>query len=67
MEELVAEAVELDAMGIRELNIIAQDTSAYGIDLYGEYSLPELIRRITYQTKFRCILVFYCYPFNFTY
>lgn len=66
MEELVAEAVELDAMGIRELNIIAQDTSAYGIDLYGEYSLPELIRRITDATNIPWIRLLYCYPDKIT-
>ena len=66
MEDLIAEAKDLEAMGVRELNIIAQDTSAYGIDLYGEYKLPELIRRITKETKIPWIRLLYCYPDKFT-
>lgn len=66
MEDLIAEAKDLEAMGVRELNIIAQDTSAYGIDLYGEYKLPELIRRITAETKIPWIRLLYCYPDKFT-
>ena len=46
MKDIIEEATSLDAMGIKELNLIAQDTSAYGIDLYGKYELPELIRGI---------------------
>ena len=66
MEDLIAEAKDLESMGVRELNIIAQDTSAYGIDLYGEYKLPELIRRITAETKIPWIRLLYCYPDKFT-
>ncbi|MBR4933216.1 MAG: MiaB/RimO family radical SAM methylthiotransferase, partial [Clostridia bacterium] len=66
MEDLVSEARDLDSMGIKELNIIAQDTSAYGIDLYGEYKLPELIRRITKETKIPWIRLLYCYPDKIT-
>ncbi len=66
MEDLIAEAKDLESMGIRELNIIAQDTSAYGIDIYGEYKLPELIRRITAETKIPWIRLLYCYPDKFT-
>ena len=66
MEDLIAEAKDLESMGIRELNIIAQDTSAYGIDIYGEYKLPELIRRITKETSIPWIRLLYCYPDKFT-
>ncbi len=66
MEELVSEAKDLEAMGIRELNIIAQDTSAYGFDLYGEYKLPELLRAITKETKIPWIRLLYCYPDKIT-
>lgn len=66
MEDLIAEARELESMGVRELNIIAQDTSAYGIDIYGEYRLPELIRRITEETKIPWIRLLYCYPDKIT-
>ncbi|MBQ8235498.1 MAG: radical SAM protein, partial [Clostridia bacterium] len=43
MEELVEEAKWLEEQGVKELNIIAQDTSGYGKDLYGKYALAELI------------------------
>lgn len=66
MEDIVAEAVELDGMGIREINIIAQDTSAYGVDLYGESRLPELLRRITSATSIPWIRLLYCYPDKIT-
>ncbi|MBR5446870.1 MAG: 30S ribosomal protein S12 methylthiotransferase RimO [Clostridia bacterium] len=66
MEDLVAEAKDLDKMGIKELNVIAQDTSAYGVDLYGEHMLPELIRRITKETKIPWIRLLYCYPDKIT-
>ena len=66
MDELVKEAKELDGMGVKELNIIAQDTSAYGIDLYGEYKLPELLHRITEETDIPWIRLLYCYPDKIT-
>ena len=53
VEDIVAEAKTLDEMGIRELILVAQDTSAYGYDLYGEYALPRLIRAITAKKKGR--------------
>ena len=51
VEDIVAEAKTLDEMGIKELILVAQDTSAYGFDLYGEYALPRLIRAITDATE----------------
>ena len=66
MKELVEEATSLDAMGVKELVLIAQDTSAYGIDLYGEYALPELIRGITDATNIPWIRLLYCYPDKIT-
>ncbi|MBR5365551.1 MAG: 30S ribosomal protein S12 methylthiotransferase RimO [Clostridia bacterium] len=66
MREIVEEATALDAMGIRELVLIAQDTSAYGIDLYGKYELPSLIRGITDATKIPWIRLLYCYPDKIT-
>lgn len=62
VEDLVREAAELGRMGVKELNIIAQDTSAYGFDLYGEYRLPTLLRRITEETDIPWIRLLYCYP-----
>ncbi|MBE6631953.1 MAG: 30S ribosomal protein S12 methylthiotransferase RimO [Ruminococcaceae bacterium] len=62
IEDLVAEAKDLEALGVKELNIIAQDTSRYGLDLYGEYSLAKLLRAISDNTKIPWIRILYCYP-----
>ena len=51
IEDIVAEAKELDALGVRELTVVAQDTTRYGVDIYGEYSLAKLLRAITDETK----------------
>jgi len=66
VEDIVAEAKTLDEMGIRELILVAQDTSAYGRDLYGEYALPRLLREITDATKIPWIRLLYCYPDKIT-
>ena len=66
MKDIIEEATMLDAMGVKELNLIAQDTSAYGIDLYGKYCLPELIRGITDATNIPWIRLLYCYPDKIT-
>ncbi len=66
MRDIIEEATSLDAMGIKELNIIAQDTTAYGIDLYGKYELPELIRGICDATNIPWIRLLYCYPDKIT-
>lgn len=62
IEDLVKEAKELDSLGVKELNIVAQDVTCYGIDLYGEYRLPELLRAITEETTIPWIRLLYCYP-----
>jgi ribosomal protein S12 methylthiotransferase len=66
MEDIVAEAKELEAIGVKELNLIAQDTTRYGLDLYGEYKLAELVRRITEETEIPWIRLLYCYPDKIT-
>ena len=66
MKDIIEEATMLDAMGVKELNLIAQDTSAYGIDLYGKYCLPELIRGIADATDIPWIRLLYCYPDKIT-
>ena len=66
MDEIVKEAVWLEEQGVKEINLIAQDTSIYGVDLYGHYCLDELIRRITEQTKSVYLRVLYCYPDKIT-
>ena len=66
IEDIVEEAKQLDALGVRELVIVAQDTTRYGIDLYGEYSLDKLLRAITDATKIPWIRLLYCYPDKIT-
>ena len=66
MKDIIEEATALDALGVKELNLIAQDTSAYGIDLYGRYELPELIRGICDATSIPWIRLLYCYPDKIT-
>ena len=62
IEDIVAEAKELDALGVKELTVVAQDTTRYGLDIYGEYSLAKLLRAITDETKIPWIRLLYCYP-----
>ncbi len=62
MEDIEAEAQALVADGAKELVLIAQDTTRYGIDLYGAYSLAELLRRLCQIEDLRWLRVLYCYP-----
>ncbi len=66
MEELVAEAKQLEALGVRELNIVAQDITRYGQDLYGAYRLAELLHKLTEETTIPWIRLLYCYPDKIT-
>ncbi len=66
IEDIVKEAKELEALGVRELNLIAQDTTRYGLDLYGEYKLAELVREICKNTEIPWIRLLYCYPDKIT-
>jgi ribosomal protein S12 methylthiotransferase len=62
MEEVVAEARELAADGVRELVIVAQDTTYYGMDLYGRPRLAELLRELEQVDGFDWIRLMYFYP-----
>ncbi len=66
MEDIIAEAKELESLGVKELNVIAQDTSRYGLDLYGGYKLAELLHKISENTAIPWIRVLYCYPDKIT-
>ncbi len=66
IEDIVKEAKNLEELGIKELCIVAQDTTAYGIDIYGHYALPELIRAITEATDIPWLRLLYCYPDKIT-
>ena len=66
MEDALAEARELAASGVQELIVIAQDTTRYGEDLYGESRLPELLTALCQIDGFRWVRVLYCYPERIT-
>lgn len=62
MESIIAEANKLVASGVKELIIIAQDTTKYGLKLYGEYKLAELLKELVKIDGIEWIRLFYCYP-----
>lgn len=62
MENIEEEARKLAADGAKELVLIAQDTTRYGIDLYGKYSLAELLERLCRIEGVQWLRVLYCYP-----
>ncbi|MDE6707778.1 MAG: 30S ribosomal protein S12 methylthiotransferase RimO [Oscillospiraceae bacterium] len=66
MEDLLQEAKKLADYGVTELNIIAQDTTRYGEDLYGKACLPELLEKLCQIEKLKWIRVLYCYPERIT-
>ena len=66
VEDIVEEAKQLAANGVKELNLIAQDTTAYGRDLYGEPSLPRLLRELVKIEDVRWIRTLYSYPRYFS-
>lgn len=65
MERLIAEAESLAERGVRELMVIAQDTTYYGMDLYGERKLAELLERLCRIEKIEWIRLHYAYPTEF--
>ena len=65
MEEIVGEVERLAQNGTREFNLIAQDLSYYGKDLYGEYRLPELVEALAAIEGVKWIRLHYTYPNNF--
>lgn len=66
MEQLVKEAGELAEGGVKELILVAQETTLYGKDLYGEKKLPELLRRLAAVPGIQWIRLQYCYPEEIT-
>lgn len=61
-DEVIKEAEQLAANGVKELNVIAQDTTRYGEDLFGEPYLAKLLKRLCKIDGFKWIRVLYCYP-----
>jgi ribosomal protein S12 methylthiotransferase len=66
MDEVVREARELAADGVRELIIVAQDTTYYGLDLYQRVRLAELLRKLDRVEGIEWIRILYAYPIHFT-
>lgn len=66
MEELIEEAVKLTAGGVKELILVAQETTMYGVDLYGGKKLPELLERLSQIEAVQWIRILYCYPEEIT-
>ncbi len=66
MEDLVEEAKALAEGGVKELIVVAQETTLYGVDLYGKKMLPELLRRLTEVSGIQWIRIQYCYPEEIT-
>ena len=65
-ESVIREVQDMAAQGVKEIMVMAQDTTRYGIDLYGEFRLPELIRKLARIEGIEWIRLMYCYPERFT-
>jgi len=66
MDDIISEAKWLCSEGVKELIVVAQETTRYGWDIYGRYALAELLRRISDIDECRWVRVMYCYPDSFT-
>ena len=66
MEELEAQARALAEQGVKELILVAQETTLYGMDLYGKKCLPELLHRLAQVSGIYWIRLLYCYPEEIT-
>ena len=65
-EDVLAEARELAKAGCKELILIAQDVTNYGVDIYGEYRLPELLRKLCKTEGIEWLRIMYCYEDRIT-
>ena len=66
IENIIDEAKQLAEVGVKELIVIAQDTTSYGLDLYGELKLPELLNELCEIDGIEWIRLLYCYPDRIT-
>lgn len=66
MESIINEAEQLADNGVKEIILIAQDTTKYGYDLFGEYSLDKLLKELVKIEGIEWIRLFYCYPQRIT-
>lgn len=65
IEDILHEAAFLHELGTKEIVLIAQDTTSYGLDLYGERRLPELLRELARLRRAEWIRLMYAYPSHF--
>ena len=66
MEDIIAEAKDLETLGVKELTLVAQDTTKYGQDIYGGYKLAELLHKLSEETDIPWFRILYCYPDKIT-
>lgn len=66
IEDIVAEAKDLAKLGTKELVVVSQDTTRYGLDLYGEFSLDKLLKKLCEVEGIEWIRLLYCYPDEIT-
>ncbi len=66
MEELLEEARQLSEKGVKELILVAQETTLYGVDLYGQKMLPKLLKELAKISGIQWIRIQYCYPEEIT-
>ncbi|AJA48097.1 ribosomal protein S12 methylthiotransferase RimO [Clostridium pasteurianum DSM 525 = ATCC 6013] len=66
MEDIIDECNELNKQGVKEIILVAQDTTRYGIDIYNKKMLPELLRKISRIKSIEWIRILYCYPEEIT-
>jgi len=66
MEQVIAEAKQLAADGVQELIVVAQETTVYGVDLYGKKSLPDLLHKLCEIDGIKWIRILYAYPEEIT-
>ena len=66
MEEILEEAAQLVRGGVKEINLVAQDTTLYGVDLYGEKKLPQLLLKMSRIPKLKWIRLLYSHPAHFS-
>jgi ribosomal protein S12 methylthiotransferase len=66
MDDIISEAQWLCSSGVKELIVVAQETTRYGLDIYSRYALPELLQRLAAIDECRWVRIMYCYPDSFT-
>jgi len=66
IEDILEEVRQLTEMGVKEIDLVAQDTTLYGIDLYGEKRLPQLLSSLSQISKLKWIRLLYTHPAHFS-